>query len=196
MASMRFVKTTVLGGLLFLVPLAVGAFLLGQAFAVIREVVLFVDEYVPGTLLDHPVLLNVAVIAVLVVLCFVAGLFARSAPGRRLGQRLENWLLGVLPGYSFVKGVTDGLRQNEERSRDFVPVIAHLDDCSQLAFEVERTPKDRVVLYLPGCPDPWSGSVIYVTPDRVEALDMTVPEALKNLRGLGRGSSEYADRRA
>ena len=46
-----------------------------------------------------------------------------------------------------------------------------------------------------GCPDPWSGSLIYMTEDRVRKIEMSVSEALKNLRTLGRGSSAFASAR-
>ena len=48
------------------------------------------------------------------------------------------------------------------------------------------------MVYLPGAPNPWSGSVVYVTADRVERLDMSVSEAVKNIRTLGRGSDQVA----
>ena len=91
--------------------------------------------------------------------------------------------------------MTDGFKQSEEQSRDFVPVIARFDDNAQIAFEVERTGHDEVVVYLPGCPDPWSGSVVYMKPDRIEPLPMSVSEAVRTIRTLGRGSSKVGERR-
>ena len=37
------------------------------------------------------------------------------------------------------------------------PVLITLDDYEQMAFEVERTAGGKVVVYLPGAPNSWSG---------------------------------------
>jgi len=97
-----------------------------------------------------------------------------------------------VPGYGFVKGFTDSIAQSDEESRGFKPVVARFDDNAQIAFEVERTPSGQVVLYLPGAPNPWGGSVVYVGADRVEPLDMSMPEAIRNIQHLGRGSAAHA----
>ncbi|MGB2335808.1 MAG: hypothetical protein ACPH5V_00745, partial [Alcanivorax sp.] len=67
-----------------------------------------------------------------------------------------------------------------------VPVQVRFDDYSQLCFEVGRADDGEVTIYLPGAPDPWSGSLIQVTADRVERLTMSMPQAVSYIRNLGR----------
>lgn len=62
------------------------------------------------------------------------------------------------------------------------------DDLAQIAFEVERGPGDLVTVYLPGSPDPWSGSVAHVESDRVDQLGGDFASVVKTLRKVGRGS--------
>ncbi|MDG2307483.1 MAG: hypothetical protein P8R42_23090 [Candidatus Binatia bacterium] len=100
--------------------------------------------------------------------------------------------LPALPGYTFVKGFADSMAKSDEMAESFVPVLVKFDDYAQTVFEVERTKTGNAVVYLPGAPNPWSGSVVYVTADRVERLDMSVSEAVKNIRTLGRGSDQVA----
>ena len=52
------------------------------------------------------------------------------------------------------------------------------------------------MVYLPGAPNPWSGSVVYVTPDRVVRLGMSMSEAVKNIRTQGRGSEQVQSKLA
>ena len=78
---------------------------------------------------------------------------------------------------------------SDEESQSFTPVLARFDDNAMIAFEVERTPSGDVVVYLPGAPNPWSGSVAYMSPDRVEPLELSMPQAIQNIRHLGRDSS-------
>ena len=48
----------------------------------------------------------------------------------------------------------------------------------------------KVVIFLPGAPDPWSGSVCIVTEDRVTPLDLTVKSQVELMRRHGMGSIE------
>jgi len=53
-----------------------------------------------------------------------------------------------------------------------IPVLVRFDDVTRIAFQAERTDGPLISIYLPASPDPWSGCVIFMTPDRVEQLDI------------------------
>ncbi len=40
---------------------------------------------------------------------------------------------------------------------------------------------------VPGVPNPWSGTLVYVSPERAKPLPITLTEALRNIRSLGKG---------
>jgi uncharacterized membrane protein len=52
--------------------------------------------------------------------------------------------------------------------------------------EVERADDGTVVAFLPGAPDSRSGNVVFLTPDRVEPLDINFGEVTRSLRQFGR----------
>ena len=68
--------------------------------------------------------------------------------------------------------------------------ITRFDDSWQLVFEIERLADGKVVVFLPGSPDPWSGSVCVVSDDRVTPLDLTVNSAANLMKRLGRGATD------
>ena len=68
-------------------------------------------------------------------------------------------------------------------------VLVSFDDHQLIAVEVERLDDGRVVVFLPGAPDPWSGSVVLVSPDRVAALPVEIGAMHRALKGIGRGSA-------
>lgn len=103
-------------------------------------------------------------------------------------------MLNSFPGYAFIKGFAENLRQAEELAGSFVPVLVRFDDYVQIAFETHRDSEGKVAVYLPGAPNPWSGTVVYVSLERVEPLAMTLTEALRNIRTLGKGPVEVADK--
>jgi uncharacterized membrane protein len=132
---------------------------------------------------------NLLALVALLVVCFVAGLFAKSGFASRLVEKLESGFLQSIPGYTFIKGLTGGLTGDDEEEQ-LAPVLARFDDAWQVAFCAERLADGRVVLFVPGAPDPWSGSLMIMDEERVQPLDRSMAATVRNLRALGRGSSE------
>lgn len=189
-----FIKVTVIGGVFFLIPLAIVFVLVGKLVGVMRGVA---NSLSPLLAMDTPIgtiVLNLLALLVILGFCFLAGLAAQGVTAKKIVGKLDATLLAALPGYAFVKGFADNMRRSDERSESFLPVAVHFDDYSQLAFEIEREPNGKVALYLPSAPNPWSGTVVYVTDDRVNRLSMSLNEALKNIRMLGKGSSAIIER--
>jgi uncharacterized membrane protein len=186
----QFIKTTILGGLIFLVPLVIVTVVLAKAHEVMSKVAKPFSALIPLDTVGGVAVANLLAILAILLCCLIAGMVAKGDAAKRLLKSIEEKLL-VIPAYSFVKGVTDSLINSEEAAEAFIPVIVKFDDNAQIAFEIERTEKGNVVIYLPGSPNPWSGSVGYFEEDRVERLNMSVPDAINNIRHLGRGSAEY-----
>lgn len=184
-----FLKATIVGGVLFLVPVIVIALILGKALQIAVKIAQPMADYIPVNTVVGIAVANFIAGAVIVVVCFAAGLAARSAFARGVVEAAENRFLWRMPGYGFVKGVTDSFGP-EDRDMAMRPVIARFDDSSQIAFEVERLPDDAVVVFIPGTPDPWSGDVVIMGPDRIEALPITTLVAVQILRRQGKGTGE------
>ena len=190
----QLIKTTIIGGLIFLVPIIIVVAILSKAFELMILVAKPLSAWIPLDSIGGVALANILAVLAILLCCFIAGFIAKGTAAKRLLNSVESKLLVAIPGYSFVKGMTDSLKNSEEAAKSFVPVVAQFDDNAQIGFEIERTERGNVVVFLPGSPDPWSGSVVYVNADRVEQLDMTVPDAINNIRHLGRGSAKYGER--
>ena len=188
----QFIKTTILGGLIFLVPLFVVTIVLAKAHEFMAKIAEPFSALIPLDTIGGVAIANILAILAILLCCLIVGMLAKGDTAKRLLKSTEEKLL-VIPAYAFVKGVTDSLISSEEAAKAFVPVIVKFDDNAQMAFEIERSEGGNVVIYLPGSPNPWSGSVVYFKEDRVERLDMTVPEAINNIRHLGRGSAELGE---
>ena len=185
---MRPIRTIVIGGVVFLVPFAVVLLVLGKVFGVSRRLAEPLGAMIPIEAVAGVALANILAVVIILVACLVSGVVATSRWGQRLYQRVDEWLLNLVPRYAFVKSLTDSIGGRQQSTMR--PVLVRFDDLAQIAFEVERGPGDLVTVYLPGSPDPWSGSVSHVTADRVEAVAADFTTVVKSLRKIGRGSSE------
>ena len=115
-------------------------------------------------------------------------MLAGSRGGQKLYKKLDALLLQMIPGYAWVKGVTGGIR-DEDAEELLKPVLVRFDDQFQFAFEVERVADGLVAVYLPGSPDPRSGTVSFVADDRVKPVDTSFTAVTKACKNLGRGSA-------
>jgi uncharacterized membrane protein len=184
-----FLKTTLLGGLIFLIPFVIIVAIIGKALKIMMIIAEPFAKMVPFEAVAGIAIVNFVVVIVVILICFIAGLLARSTPGRRAFKLLDQKLMEMIPGYAFVKGFAGSIGEGEDKEV-LQAVLVKLDDQSMIGFEVERTDNGLVAVYIPGSPSIWAGTIAYMTPDRVEKLDAEFTTVSKTLRTLGRGSNE------
>lgn len=185
----QFVKTTVIGGVVFLVPLVIVIVLADKALDIMKKVAEPLSGFIPIDAVGGIAIANVLAVALIVLICLFAGIAARTAAAGRLVHVLESSILSHIPAYGFVKGMTASIA-GAEADKAMTAVLARLDDYSQIAFEIERLEGGKVVVYLPGSPNPWSGSVCIMTEDRIQPIDATMISAVRNIKHIGKGSGD------
>ena len=183
----QILKTTVLGGILFLVPIVILVAIIGKALALTNKLAAPLAAMLPIESVGGLAIVNLLAFLILVLICFIAGLAARTEPARRFVSSLETNVLSKVPAYEFIKSKVHAIVPTEGEE-GLKPVLARFDDSWQIGFEVERIEGGKVTVFLPGAPDPWSGSVCFMTEDRIKALDLNLLSTINTLKGLGKGS--------
>jgi len=185
-----FIKSTVIGGLVFVVPFIVILALLLKALQFMMIIAVPLDSLIPVDNIGGIALINILALISLIVICFLAGLVAKSIFAKRIHQSLDSKLRLMIPGYAFIRGIA-GSFDKDKADEYLIPVIAKFDDSAQLGFEVERLENGIVVIYLPGSPSPWSGNIVYMTDDRVEKLNLKFSSVSRTIQRIGVGSGEF-----
>ena len=185
----KFLKTTMIGGIVFMVPIIIFIAIIGKAIKLTNKLAAPVSALIPADGIGNIAVADLLALVIILLICFLAGLAAKSTLARKSVSNLESRVFSKIPVYGFVKSKVDAIVQ-PEKAEGMKPVLAQFDDYWQIAFEVERIPGETVTIFLPGAPDPWSGSVCYVTEDRIQPLELTLLPVLKTLKGLGKGSNE------
>jgi uncharacterized membrane protein len=191
--SVKPISTTIIGGLVFLVPVIIVVVIVGKAFQLMGMLARPLSRWVPVDSIGGIAVANLITIVGLLLLCFVAGLLARSTFGGKVSVSLESKLHAVFPKYAFIKSMTEALG-GSDKEKTLKPVLVKFDDYSQIVFEIERE-GGVVAVYLPGAPDPWSGSVVHVPQERVEALDVEFLAVIKSMTRVGLASSKMLSAR-
>jgi uncharacterized membrane protein len=185
----RFLKTTAIGGLLFLLPLIVIGALIGQIVPIIMSVARGLGGVIPIKTPGGIGLLILLSIAVLLLACFGAGLLARRSLGKKLSENFEKYLLLLVPRYAIIKEQMVSGIGGHENIPTMKPVLVRFIDSQRIGFETERTDDGLVTVYLPGSPDPWAGSVVQLNADRVKTLDAEFGNTVATFEQLGRKSA-------
>lgn len=186
---LKIIKATFLGGILFLAPLVVLLVILEKGYAIIQKVTLPLVNNLPRVHVLGIALQEIVGIIILILICFIAGLLARTACAKKLIHKLENGILSFIPGYSFIKNMNENIMGLESRE-DLKVILVPTDAGWQFAFLIEQIDETNFSVFIPDAPNPWSGSVCFVDKKSIKEVNMTQKEALACIRKLGYGSKE------
>jgi uncharacterized membrane protein len=184
----RLIRTTLLGGVIFLIPLVFVVAVFGKAIHIMQSIAIPLGEIIPVESVAGVAIVPILTTVIMFASCLVAGLLARSPGGQKIYGKLDAVLLQMIPGYAWVKGITGGIR-DEDADEVLKPVLVTFDDQSQLGFEVDRGVEGLVAVYIPGAPDPRAGTVSYVTSDRIQPVDVGFKAVIRICKNLGREST-------
>jgi uncharacterized membrane protein len=135
-----FVKATIAGGLLFLLPSILVVLLFSHAMRFAGKVAHPISQYLTLDKVVGPAGEEFLAVLMLVFISVAAGFVARTAVGRNLMRWSENSFLGGLPQYRLVKSVAEGLAQIEN-AEDLKPVLVNIEDGWQIGYLPETPQK-------------------------------------------------------
>jgi uncharacterized membrane protein len=183
--ALAVMKTTLVGGVVFMMPVVVLIVVFTKAGGYLRKLAQPLAKVLPLDTVLGVMVADAILIALFLLACFLAGLLTRLSFANTFVKKAETGVLWRIPGYGFLKALTDSL--DKDHGSSLRPVLVRFDDYSQLAFEVDQLPDGRKVIYIPGAPNPRAGSVLVLDRDRVEPVPLSFMAAVRSLRALGRG---------
>ena len=185
-----FLRATIIGGVLFLLPLAIVLMILGYALRLAAKLAQPISDRLDlqhwGDLAGIGVVTALSAL-LLIVVAFAAGVAARTYLGERITRWFENSLLGRLPQYQMVKSMAEGLAQLESAT-GIRPALISIEGGWQIGYLIEPLENGWVSVFLPQAPTPMSGNIMYFPADRVRPLGITMVEAMTIIKRIGVGS--------
>lgn len=183
---MKFLKTTLIGGVFFLVPIAVLVLVIGKAIGVMLVIAEPMADFLPVDSIGGLALANLIALGIVILTCFLAGLVARAKPAQQLAEAVETKIMQRLPGYALLKGFTTTL--NPEQTEALKPVLVSLGSASRIGLEVEKVGDDRIAVYFPDSPNAWSGIVQIVAADQATPINASTMSVIEHAEQMGRGT--------
>ena len=181
-----FIKTTMVGGLLVILPVTVLLVLVKQGVTAIHPLVDPVITRLPG---DMPLPGLVALlIELLVVLlcCFAVGLAFRTRFGRRVVNIVESNVFSRFPGYVLLRSLTRGA-MGEEETIHFKVALTEMEGGLVPSFIIEEH-TGHYTVFVPASPTPTSGAIYIFPRAAVHPVDVPFSKAVQCITKLGVGS--------
>ncbi len=194
---LAFVRKTVVGGLLFLVPVTILAIVIGRIFSALEPITDQFAGQVLGPDALGPVGRLLAVLACLIAASFVAGLLASTIVGQKVMEFLEASLLRRVPGYAMVKNMAAESAANLARiesSSQVKAVYVKSGEGWQLGFVTDKVDEDLYSVFLPDAPTPTSGQLLYLSADNMVESGMSIADAMQALSQLGVSRAQRSNR--
>lgn len=181
--SANTVKSTIVDGLIILLPLGLILIIAMKLVAMLRELAEPFAELLPESL-RYPSLIAVTM---LLFLSLIAGLLARTGMGKKAGVYFEGSVLNRIPGYALLRSLIQSVRTEE--TEDYAPVFVETDESLALAFIIEIHDDGRYTVFIPSAPTPTAGAVFVMEPDRVHFIDAHFMDVVKAVSKFGVGSA-------
>ncbi len=182
----EFTKTTLIGGVLVILPIYVAILLLAKAVQGLLGLLAPVTAQLPAGVEFRQII----AILLLVAVCFVVGLIVRTGPGLRAKNAFEQVVLEKLPGYTFLRGMAKRLTGSSEE-QTLQPALVEIEDALCPAFLVEELEDGSFTVLVPSAPTPMAGSIYILPGDRVHPVDVSFAKAIGVFSKWGTGSGEF-----
>ena len=182
----EFTKTTLIGGLLIILPIYIAVLLLAKAAKALLGLLAPVTSQIPAGMEFR----EIVAILLLVAVCFVVGLIVRTGPGLRAKNAFEQAVLEKLPGYSFVRGFAKRLTGRSEE-QTLQPALVEIEDALVPALIVEALEDGSYTVLVPSAPTPMAGSIYILPRERVHPVDIPLTKAIGVFSKWGTGAGEF-----
>jgi uncharacterized membrane protein len=184
-----FLKTTIVGDLLFLLPIAATALIFFKAGKMAAEVAAPLADKLPLPKAEAVILLYLLAATLFILLSFISGVIIRVMPyERKIMPYLEDKFLRKFPPYVAAKKYTN-LIAGMEINEGMKPALYHIGNAWQLGFVIERVNDDNVVAFIPSAPDPSSGDIYVISNEAVSNLYVPNGEIVQCIEKSGKGLS-------
>jgi len=192
----EFIKSTIVGGLLVILPVALFLFVLTWLFGLVRKVISPLTIIVIEKSPLQGIIADVFVIALLVGACFAVGVVIRTRLGKWLYSILDSKIFMKAPGYTLIKETVSqffGKKKSPFSSVALVQIFGNETLVS--AFITDEHENGSCTVFVPTGPNPTSGNIYHLPRNQVHPVDVPVEDAMRSIISCGAGSTNLIAKR-
>jgi uncharacterized membrane protein len=189
-----FIKTSVLGGLVVVLP-AVFLFLIFRwLFNWITDIIQPLTNLMIAKGQFPEIVADVLVFAIILAVCFLVGAVVKTKVGQFIHENLESRILQLAPGYPTIKSVVmQFIGKNKSPFSSVALVQVFGDETLMTAFITDTHDNGRYTVFVPTGPNPTTGLIFHLPQKYVHPIRVSVEETMRSVISCGAGSANLLD---
>jgi uncharacterized membrane protein len=187
-----FLGTSLLGGIVVILPVAIILFIIKWLFDLVTSIIQPLTNLVVAISQLQETLADLLVIATILSVCFVVGVFVRTRLGNWFHTILENRVLKIAPGYTLIKETIVQFLSNKTRASFSSVALVQLfgNETLASAFITDRHPDGSCTVFVPTGPNPTSGNIFHLKAEYVHPVNVRIEDAMRSIISCGAGSQK------
>jgi uncharacterized membrane protein len=187
----KFIKTTILGGVIVLLPVLLTGFLLNWLFNFITGLINPLTKMVVEKAQMQKYVADVLVILIIIAICFIVGLLVSTKLGRFFHRQMEKRILKVMPGYTLFRNtIKQFLGQDKAPVSRVALVQAFGNSTLMTGFVTDQHPDGRYTVFVPSALNPTTGLILHMEKQYVHLVDASVEDTMRSIISCGAGSTQ------
>ena len=184
-----FLKTTLMGGLIVVLPVVLTFFFLRWLFNLVSGLISPLTLLVMAGSHIQKLVADLLVVLIIVAACFLIGLFIKTRLGLFLYQQVEKRILRVAPGYSLFRETIKQFLGQKRRPFSQVALVRVFENSAMMtAFVTDEHPDGSFTVYVPSGLNPTSGLIYHLQKEFVHPVEVSVEETMRSVISCGAGS--------
>lgn len=198
MSKLRtFIRTSLIGGIVVISPIVILIFIFRWVFNAVTNVIKPITSIIMQITVEsgiQKILADVTAISVIILTCFVVGIFVRTKFGTYIYRALEESILKSAPGYSLIKETITHFLSSKKTPFSKVALVKIFDEKTlATAFIMDEHIDGSYTVFVPTSPNLTSGRIYHVTSDKVYPIDVPAEDVMRSLISYGAGSSKLVE---
>lgn len=191
-----FLKTSVLGGLVVILPVTILVSLSLWLFGLITRWIRPFSDVLRSYSEYNELITDFVAISLIILSCFLVGVLVRTRLGGFLYRLVENGILKRIPGYSLIRETVLQIFGNRAQSPFSSVALAQVYANPTLAtvFITDRHADGSYTVFMPTGPNPTSGLIFHLEGRYVHPVSIPVQDAMRSIISCGAGTSQLLQR--
>lgn len=193
----KFIKTTLFGGVVVILPVVIIAFFLKWFFKTVTDLIQPLTNYALKHYYVPEFVADTIVIMLIILACFFVGMVVQTTIGRFFHKFFDKILIKLAPGYRLVKEVVVQLFGQNENSPFIngqvakVKIFGEQCETEVTALITDKHTDGTYTIFMPTGPNPTSGNIYHVQASQVTLCpDIPLDSAMRTVIACGAGSGE------
>ena len=183
-----FIRTTLFGGFLIVLPIIVLIFVLKWFFDFLTSYIRPITNLLIETTNIERVVASLIAIAIMLIIFFIVGLIVQTKIGKIFFEFMEERFLKRVPLYKIIKETVIQLFGGEKILFKGVALVRPFGNDTLITAFITDQIDDYYTVFVPSAPAPTGGYIYHIHKDNVTIIDYPVEEAMRTVLSLGAGS--------